>query len=65
MIIFVNGTEMAVRATTLAALLDELDQGQKKVATALNGEFVAQGRRDATPLAERDRVEIVAARQGG
>jgi thiamine biosynthesis protein ThiS len=47
MIIFVNGTEMAVRAT------------------ALNGEFVAQGRRDATPLAERDRVEIVAARQGG
>lgn len=63
--IFVNGTEMTVRSTTLAALIDELDRGQKEVATALNGEFVAQGRRDATPLAERDRVEIVVARQGG
>lgn len=63
--IFVNGAEMTVEAATLASLLDELEQTEKKVATALNGAFVPQSQRNATPLSERDRVEIVSARQGG
>lgn len=63
--IFVNGAETTVVATTLAALLEELGQGQKKVATALNGNFVLLRQRDVTPLSDRDRVEILSARQGG
>ncbi|MGB6908888.1 MAG: MoaD/ThiS family protein [Methyloceanibacter sp.] len=35
------------------------------MATALNGSFVAAGRRGLTPLAPQDEVEIVAPRQGG
>lgn len=65
MTIFVNGAETSVMATTLAALLVELGQAQKKVATALNGSFVPARQRDSTPLSDRDRVEILSARQGG
>ncbi len=63
--IFVNGAAITVMATTLAALLEELGQGQKKVATALNGNFVPLRQREVTRLSDRDRVEILSARQGG
>jgi sulfur carrier protein len=36
-----------------------------KVATAVNGSFVAAAKRGSTPLAPKDEVEIVAPRQGG
>ena len=38
---------------------------EAKVATAVNGSFVAASARPATPLAEADEIEIVAPRQGG
>ena len=38
---------------------------EAKVATAVNGCFVASTKRGLTPLAPKDAVEIVAPRQGG
>lgn len=64
MIVTLNGAPVQTGATTLAALL--ADQGfGPKVATARNGEFVPAGLRTATPLAEGDRIEVVAPMQGG
>ncbi len=61
----VNGEPCDVRAATLAEALQTLDYGEAKVATALNGEFVPARAREATPLNDGDRIEIVAPRQGG
>lgn len=61
----VNGKPREVEATTLAALLHELDYGEAIVATALNQSFVRAVDREHTVLAEGDAVEIVSPRQGG
>ena len=63
--ITVNGRTCEVAAVTLEAALSELGYGGAKVATALNGEFVAAGRRGVAQLADGDRLEVVAARAGG
>ena len=63
--ISVNGKAHEVEATTLAALLDELDYGDATVATALNQAFVRATDRGRTQLREGDAVEVVAPRQGG
>ena len=63
--ISVNGKPREVAAATLAALLDELDYGEKTVATALNQAFVRAVDRPTTPLRDGDAVEIVVPRQGG
>jgi sulfur carrier protein len=62
-----NGQDEPLRATTLAALLDEkaVDVGQKGIAVALNGAVVPRAEWPATPLKAGDSVEIVRARQGG
>jgi len=61
----VNGVEQEIEAATIAAALKALDYENARVATALNGEFVPKRAREATPLKEGDRIEIVAPRQGG
>lgn len=61
----VNGELQEVAAATLAEALQSLHFGEAKVATALNGEFVPARVREATPLKDGDRIEIVAPRQGG
>ncbi len=63
--IVVNGEPRQVAATTLAAMLEELGYGGARLATALDGDFVPAGRRDACRLAEGCAVEILAPRQGG
>jgi sulfur carrier protein len=63
--IVVNGAPRTVAATTLAALLIELDLATVKVATAVDGEFVPAGARAERVLAPGSRVEIVSPRQGG
>ena len=63
--IALNGVPFETAAQTLAELLVEAGFAASKVATALNGEFVAEGQRDKTRLSHGDRVEIVAPRQGG
>jgi sulfur carrier protein len=61
----VNGVATVSAAATLADLIAELGYGDGRVATALNGEFVAARLRVETQLADGDRIEIVAPRQGG
>lgn len=61
----VNGEACASAAATLGQLVRELGYGERRIATAVNGQFVAGSERDATPLEDGDRVEIVAPRQGG
>ena len=63
--ILVNGEPVATEARTLAELCAKLGFAQAKVATAVNGSFVASAKRELTPLLPKDEVEIVAPRQGG
>ncbi len=63
--IIVNGEPREIAAANLAEAIKSLDYGDAIVATALNGDFVSARRREVTPLADGDRIEIVAPRQGG
>ena len=63
--VVVNGERMSTRAATLADLLMDAGYGGAKVATALNGDFVAERARAQALLRDGDRIEIVAPRQGG
>ena len=63
--ITVNGRRTPSDAATLAELLAEQGFADVKVATAVNGDFVAERHRADTRLAEGDRVEILSVRQGG
>ena len=63
--ICVNGAWREARALDVASALVELGYGDSIVATALNGEFVAAGARDATRLNEGDQLEVLAPMQGG
>jgi sulfur carrier protein len=63
--IALNGVPFETAARTVAELLAEGGFGESKVATALNGEFVAERDRGKTLISNGDRVEIVAPRQGG
>jgi sulfur carrier protein len=63
--ILVNGEAVATSARTLAELCADLGFGGAKIATAVNGSFVAAVKRARTELAPKDEIEIVAPRQGG
>lgn len=63
--IFLNDDAHEVEAATLAAALESLGYGGRKIATALNGRFVAATQRSRTNLADGDKVEVVAPMQGG
>ena len=62
--IIVNGEPARTAAGTLAELLAELELADAIVATAVNGDMVRAARRAATPIADGDRVEILAPMQG-
>jgi len=61
----INGEAVASKAANLSELLVELGYGGSKVATAVNGDFVAADGRAECSLQNDDRIEIVAPRQGG
>ena len=63
--LIVNGHWRETAAASLAAALGELGFDGKVVVTAVNGEFVPASRRRETPLAEGDRVEVLAPMGGG
>lgn len=61
----VNGMPQDVEATTVEDALQMLGWGEQRVATALNGTFVPAAARDRTALSPGDRLEVLAAMQGG
>ncbi len=63
--IIVNGDRLATCALTLAELIGELGLAGKRIATARNGDFVAEGLRITTAIERGDRIEIVSPRHGG
>ena len=63
--ILVNGEATQTRAKTLGELCTALGHGVDKIATARNGDFVPETLRAKTLIAENDKIEIVAPRQGG
>ncbi|MBS0550858.1 MAG: sulfur carrier protein ThiS [Proteobacteria bacterium] len=63
--IFVNGDRQEVDAKTLALALAALGYGGKKIATAVNGQFVSAAARTDRALSDGDRIEVVAPMQGG
>jgi sulfur carrier protein len=65
MMIEVNGETREIVATDLASALAELEWGEARVATALNGTFVPTAARASTKLSAQDRLEVLTAMQGG
>lgn len=61
----VNGETLDVAVETLAELIGQLGYGDQRIATAVNGSFVAGDARNAYQLHDGDQVEVVAPRQGG
>ena len=60
-----NGEPRDVEANRLDGALVELNLGDARVATALNGQFVAASERAQTTLSAGDRLEVLAPMQGG
>lgn len=61
----VNGEQQCCQAETLGDALNELGYADAIVATALNGQFIAQSMRDSTQLKQGDKLEVLAPMQGG
>ena len=60
-----NGASHDTEQNDLAALVAALDHEADKVATAVDGLFVARTARAQTPLSEGCAVEVLAPMEGG
>jgi sulfur carrier protein len=61
-----NGERRTVAdGTTVDLVVARLEQGRAGVAVAVNGDVVPRSRWEATKLVADDRVEVLAAAQGG
>ena len=63
--VLLNGEPFATDAKNLDELCARLGFAEARIATAVNGSFVAAMERETTKLEEADEIEIVAPRQGG
>ncbi|MDX2176277.1 MAG: sulfur carrier protein ThiS [Candidatus Sumerlaeia bacterium] len=63
--IVLNGDPHEAAAATLAELLDELQLGDRPVATLVNDEIVRRADRAGRVLSAGDRVEVVSMVGGG
>ena len=63
--IIVNGEDKEISNTKLHEVLIELGYTSKKLATALNGNFVSIEDRENTALSEGDKIEVLSPQQGG
>jgi sulfur carrier protein len=63
--IVLNGKPFEVTAGRLDSVLEELGYQGAKVATAVNGTFVARPARGTTHLNDGDALEVIAPMQGG
>ena len=61
----VNGEARSFDGGSVADALVAFGWGDARVATALNGTFVPKGARAETALNDGDRLEVLAAMQGG
>lgn len=60
-----NNNNVSSKSESLAELLTEQGYAESIVATAVNGQFVAQGNRQNTLIHNGDRIEVLAPMQGG
>lgn len=65
MLVTVNGEQREVSATSISALMQELDCTAGHYAVAINYDVVPRGQWDATPVSAGDEIEILTPRQGG
>jgi sulfur carrier protein len=63
--IVLNGKPCEVVRDRLDGVLEELGYQGAKVATAVNGNFIARPVRAETQINDGDRVEVIAPMQGG
>ena len=63
--VFVNGDQRDIESATMALALNALGYDGKKIATAVNGQFVPAPARQTVTLTEGDKLEVVAPMQGG
>ncbi|MFT5278148.1 sulfur carrier protein ThiS [Glaciecola sp. 33A] len=63
--IHVNSEQVNCESLNLAELLNELGYAGAIVATAVNGQFVAQTNRQQLVIKTGDQVEVLAPMQGG
>ncbi len=65
MTVTVNGQPHETGAASLEALLQELGYSERRVATAVNGDFVRAALRGETAISPGDRIDVVVPMQGG
>ncbi len=65
MVLTINGESQEVAATTIPALLQELEYEGEFLVVAVNHDVVQRRRWDKIELKAGDRIEIVTPRQGG
>jgi sulfur carrier protein len=65
MVLTVNGEHQEVAATTIPALLEELEYEGAFLVVAVNHDVVQRRRWNEIKLKPGDRIEIVTPRQGG
>ena len=65
MVVTVNGEHRDVAASTIPALLQELDYEGDFLVVAVNHDVVQRRRWDEVEIKAGDRIEIVTPRQGG
>ena len=65
MVLTINGEPQEVAATTIPALLQELDYDGEFLVVAVNHDVLQRRRWDEVELKAGDRIEIVTPRQGG
>ena len=65
MVLTINGEAQEVAATTIPALLQELEYEGAFLVVAVNHDVVQRRRWDEVELKPGDRIEIVTPRQGG
>jgi len=63
--VIVNGEHREIAASSVDALLSELDYQGTHFAIALNFDVVPRSRWAQTPLKHGDEIEIITPRQGG
>ncbi|OVE80141.1 thiamine biosynthesis protein ThiS [bacterium J17] len=57
--IILNGDSVSIEGSTVAAVIEQLNLGDKKVAVELNKNIVARGEYQQTKISAGDSIEVV------